>query len=72
MLVFALCLCYCATMGENEGQDVLVVNLRVPGFISDTDPLYSSYTACFAGCVGVHGQCLYTDCRLTYGALMMP
>lgn len=54
MLVFALCVSYPATMGGNEGQDVLVVNLRLPDSISDTEPLLSSCTFCFAVCEAVH------------------
>lgn len=43
MLVFVLRVCsYSVTTGGDEGQNVLVGNLRLPGSISDIDPLFSS------------------------------
>lgn len=46
MLMFALRVCYSVTTGEDEGQNVLVGNLRLPGSISDIDLLFSSYIVC--------------------------
>lgn len=63
MLVFALRVCYCVTMGEDEGQNVLVGNLRLPGCISDIDPVLSSYLFPFVVSVAcAQAQCPYIDC----------
>lgn len=42
MLVFALRVCYSPTTGGDEGQNVLVGNLRLPGSISGIDLLFST------------------------------
>lgn len=63
MLVLALRVCYSMTTGEDEGQNALVGNLRLPGSISDIDLLFSSYIFPFAVSAScTQARCHYIDC----------
>lgn len=72
MLVFALRVCYCVSTGEDEGQNVLVGNLRLPGPVSDIDLLFFSFffLVCFLQLVELtHRRSVHT---LIVNCLMEP